>query len=696
MRYAHACVLLSCLLCVGEAFSNAAEGYAQGKSFAQSLVPQGVSSPDVVPGFQGADVPEAHLSVGELEERAKERLSKAAAEVASGDSAKLSAEGMILDSHLNKKYFPPSSFEELLKTSDEIVQDPTKVLNAEVEERPAKVVTKTTQETCEESAPPFLLEDTSFLTHVAIAEKKKERAPISMTFRYNQMGIGSAWGESNLFSHDVEAVLESKNGRGVGYSSLTTEFPSINPRLFLPNFDAKQTFESADQVVRYLSSSPWAIMSFSFKRDAKEDELPYAFMSEQTLNDVFEEASDFLRRVRNVPVNNDTQEAPLSPWEKTSKEDVLRGQEDLGDTRDTWSTHKAFESLVDSGVCHYAGEECTQGPQTRVIAGAPVTRACWAKKRKYRCQFPSRNTCEELRQRGCTQLNSSCTKKMGDACAVYTQTYACRQVLTKPGRTRIRGKVPFCLDGSCHKVSYAPNQDMMEALSKLAALKQVAQDMDANARTVFKGEALGCGSHCASFSSCCGVSGGGWGVSLGLSSCSENEKKLAKMRGEGKCILTGTYCAEKVLGVCVRKKTNFCCFGSKLARVFHEEARRQLGMGFGSAKEPACQGLTFEQLASVDFEKIDLREVFSDLMARVAVPNPEALTRNFQQDWQARLPKAPSPQDPTSSPMGESIAQAKARQAPYGQDKTTNHTHISRDNTPEEHHELQSTNNLVF
>lgn len=101
---------------------------------------------------------------------------------------------------------------------------------------------------------------------------------------------------------------------------------------------------------------------------------------------------------------------------------------------------------------------------------------------------------------------------------------------------------------------------------------------------------------------------------MGLASCSSEEKLLNKRRKLGLCHRVGTYCAEKILGQCVKKKTSYCCFGSKLLKAFQEQGRAQIELGWGTPKEPLCRGFTIQEIQRIDFSKLDLREVFEELM----------------------------------------------------------------------------------
>ncbi|KAB2836815.1 MAG: hypothetical protein F9K49_01175, partial [Caedimonadaceae bacterium] len=195
---------------------------------------------------------------------------------------------------------------------------------------------------------------------------------------------------------------------------------------------------------------------------------------------------------------------------------------------------------------------------------------------------------------------------------------------------------PYCLDGSCSTFGYAPNQDMAEALSKLALFKEMQGQIDAKANSIFKGEARTCSRNCVNFKDCCG-SVKGWGVSLGLSNCSEEEKALAKFREEKKCVFVGTKCTEKALGVCLKKKSTYCCFGSRLARLLHDQGRSQLGLNYGNAEAPQCRGFTLEELQKIKFDTLNLNELYEDLQTEKVLPTISKVTKELSSNWQSKI-----------------------------------------------------------
>jgi conjugal transfer mating pair stabilization protein TraN len=272
------------------------------------------------------------------------------------------------------------------------------------------------------------------------------------------------------------------------------------------------------------------------------------------------------------------------------------------------SNCEKLEERVDQGLCHYDTKECTQGPQTRIIEGVPITKPCWEEKLTYACDFPTKDNCGPLRARGCVQINSVCKQSVGNTCVAYTQTYQCKGG-SKSSYHITGGNTPFCLDGNCRDQSWEANDEMMSSVAQLSLLK----DMQGKINSIFEGKRHKCSKHILSFKDCCG-SGKGWGKSIGFGGCEAEEKILQEKRKERLCHYVGTYCAKKRLGVCIKKKSSFCCFGSKLLKAFHEQGRRQINLGWGSPKHPMCRGFTIEEIQRIDFSKLDLSEVFEDLM----------------------------------------------------------------------------------
>lgn len=130
---------------------------------------------------------------------------------------------------------------------------------------------------------------------------------------------------------------------------------------------------------------------------------------------------------------------------------------------------------------------------------------------------------------------------------------------------------------------------------------------------------------CRSGDKLLGLTGGGCcdkdKVFLGLISCKESEKNLAKQNEQKKCHEVGEYCSKKInLGfskICIQNSKSYCCFNSLLGRIFQEQGRQQLGIGWGSGDSPNCRGFTPEQFQKLDFSRINLQEFIDTLTIQV-------------------------------------------------------------------------------
>jgi type-F conjugative transfer system mating-pair stabilization protein TraN len=291
-----------------------------------------------------------------------------------------------------------------------------------------------------------------------------------------------------------------------------------------------------------------------------------------------------------------------------------------------------LEALIDQGQCEISSIHCLDNTKIKIVERVSLTADCWEQELTYRCHAQLQNTCTALLEKGCIQVNSTCKTQEGGECIEWEQTFECENNSSLT-RSRITGKdIPFCLDGDCVNQSWAPNQDMADSLSKLAMFKEMQKDMDPNTQTVFKGKPLQCSRIPASFKNCCVQKG--WGMKVGLASCNAEEKDLAQQRKLNKCIQVGTYCAQKRLGICTKKKTSFCCYQTKLARIINEQGRSQLGLGFGSPQNPQCDALTLAHFTQIDFSKINFSELFQDLLGKVNLPNTTKISQGLQQSMQ--------------------------------------------------------------
>jgi conjugal transfer mating pair stabilization protein TraN len=108
--------------------------------------------------------------------------------------------------------------------------------------------------------------------------------------------------------------------------------------------------------------------------------------------------------------------------------------------------------------------------------------------------------------------------------------------------------------------------------------------------------------------------------------CESSELTLDSDRQLDECHYVGTYCSQSLLGVCLESKESYCCYASPLSRIIQEQARSQLGLGFGTSKDPNCGGLTIAQINDINWSEVDLSEWISIEESAGIFPSASSLT----------------------------------------------------------------------
>lgn len=266
----------------------------------------------------------------------------------------------------------------------------------------------------------------------------------------------------------------------------------------------------------------------------------------------------------------------------------------------------------------------------RNIDGIDVHKDCWEYSYTKTCNYQSKDDCK---------LYSSCywvgdreciLKDTLGNCVNLRREFSCERledvpiekekateglvVLQERGKLLCKG-VP-CIDGNCVDKSYLTNGEMMDAISKLHAAKNMKPDSAQNFN-LFAGNGQHCSKKVAGYTNCCAISGGnGWGREVGAG-CSRDEITLMQNRKKNLCIYVGKTESKK-LGVKDVTKHYFCCFGNMLDKVMQVEARRQLGQNFGSGGRPDCSGLNMDEIQRLDFSRIDFGEFIDELKVKFA------------------------------------------------------------------------------
>ena len=301
-------------------------------------------------------------------------------------------------------------------------------------------------------------------------------------------------------------------------------------------------------------------------------------------------------------------------------------------TPEEWvSDCRHLEQRVQKNECNLIKSVCLD-KEPKIIQGETITKPCWKYQDTYTCQYPCRNNCGPYFKQGCKHIGSDCKFKVGEKCYIWTQRLECPDK-TEEVVTTVDNAPWFGLDGNCRTLKEEPNTEFAASMAELSIFGEMQHDVQSSLNNLFKGQNNQCRKTGWGIKDCCEKLKG-WGISFKLTSCNEEEQLLAEKRYKNLCHEVGTYSTKKVVGVVPKKKTSFCCFTSKLARILHEQGRGQLGIGWGDPEHPDCRGLTVEELSRINFEKLDLSELFEDLKKRVKPVDVNKLNLQIKDKFQ--------------------------------------------------------------
>ena len=293
--------------------------------------------------------------------------------------------------------------------------------------------------------------------------------------------------------------------------------------------------------------------------------------------------------------------------------------------------------LAADSQCSAPVDTCTDSdPVTRMIDGQPVTAPCWAWRRDYQCNnLQAAQDCTSLEANpGCRLVREDCLTE-DSPCLTAERVYDCALPAVPSGEQQYicDGDI-YCINGECETITREPNTEFKDAVVALNAVKQARGEFDPDTLSLFKGERGTCSSKVFGVLNCCKgkgfplIPGIGLLVALG---CDAGEVLLHQRDAQGLCTYVGTYCSNKVLGVCVTKRKAYCCYESKLTRIIQEQGRAQLGKVWASPKTEQCAGFTLDEFSRLDLSQMDFSEVYAEFTQAVRVPEELATLTDIQQ-----------------------------------------------------------------
>lgn len=275
--------------------------------------------------------------------------------------------------------------------------------------------------------------------------------------------------------------------------------------------------------------------------------------------------------------------------------------------------------------------QCTQKGGVRKFVkdgkSFELTSDCWETQVKYAVSEASDNECKAYEKNpNCSVAERECILNEAGNCTRFRNKYQCSVTTKTDGH--LCGDEFFCSDGSCSELDNSVNTNFGHAVSQLANLAKAAEDYNYSEQkfTAFTGNPMFCRKSGFGYSDCCKDSG--WGQSAGLAKCNGEEQMLGQAKEKKTAVFVGTFCSKKVLGKCIKRKSSYCVFDNKLARITQVQGRSgQLGIGFGGAKNPNCRGLSVEELSRINFNNMNYSDFYEELNSNTQVPDKDQLIK---------------------------------------------------------------------
>lgn len=327
--------------------------------------------------------------------------------------------------------------------------------------------------------------------------------------------------------------------------------------------------------------------------------------------------------------------------------------------------------------CRHEETTTVQAGGTRNVNTMNVTRSWWEKQRRYDCT--NNNYTDDCgRYDGnpiCKEQSSTCIDYADDGSCQYAEyRFDCDADASFDANCE---PINVCVGDNCQGIEQEVNTDYPRVAAWLNFLDEAAKDSDCDANAsadpnapstadcvdqekkdcrpdtsdpryllgqsvplicaervvrptepeVFGGRQMWCSYN--GIISCCNE--GGWDA------CRSVEKEVRSYVRAGATHYKETMCSRRILGWCVMRRRYYCAYNGKFARVFQEQAQLQTGQQFPSrhAADP-CPALTIEQLRGLDVGRMDLSEVFGDMLDQAKEPIQDLVIDRLRTQMGAR------------------------------------------------------------
>jgi len=180
---------------------------------------------------------------------------------------------------------------------------------------------------------------------------------------------------------------------------------------------------------------------------------------------------------------------------------------------DRWSDQ--CPALTNGRCSVVTSARCVDGPATKQVDGAPVTRDCWRYETTLSCEGDSApiDECASLISQGCTPVNARCKQKnpTTDVCEVTQNTYSCTVPAQQKSGTANCPSNVVCVGASCFDSASTRDSDFARSMSLMEAAREAGVYLNKDLMQVFRGEQNSCRDRL--LKNCCTTDSAGAGMS---------------------------------------------------------------------------------------------------------------------------------------------------------------------------------------
>jgi len=286
-------------------------------------------------------------------------------------------------------------------------------------------------------------------------------------------------------------------------------------------------------------------------------------------------------------------------------------------------------SDVENAQCSFVGRTCPAGEEVIFHEGNAIPLDCAQYVDEYTCTSDTyASDCDVFTDASCSLIDANCILTNDDGtCLNWSDTYECGAEVEGSFDTECDA-VTVCVGDVCQSIENESNDSFAESIAHVSMVNDMVKNNDVTDQSwfmyffsneddlkLFNGEIKQCGRAIFGSVNCCKDTG--WALGS-LAQCNTQEIELYAAMEAGRTVFINEYCSASFI-ICTVKKRRYCVYGSKLARVVSTEVFRVNGW------EYECRALTYAELQSVDFSQLDLSDVYGDLVASSALPNPNDL-----------------------------------------------------------------------